>query len=189
MATRAQVLLGVLLCGAPLSVLAQESLSSTVEPGARLRLTLAPSHAQLVGRFVRLRGDSIELQIGTALVPDTQLVAAQRVTRIEVSVGRRHPVGKSAVLGGVIGLLAGGLFGALVPSNPTLGDGGFYYWTRGGTVALWGSIGAGSGIVAGLAAGLLSPERWAPAGIPAARSGAAGVTTGSLLGWRIPLGR
>jgi hypothetical protein len=137
MAARAQVLLVVLLVGSPLPALAQQSLSSTVEPGARLRLTLAPGHARLVGRLVRLRGDSIELQVGTALVPDTQLIAAQRVTRIEVSVGRHHPVGKSAVLGGAIGLLAGGLLGALVPSNPTLGNGGFYYWTRGGTVALW----------------------------------------------------
>jgi hypothetical protein len=183
-----RILLVVLLFGAPLTVVAQQPLPATVEPGARLRVTVAPEQARLAGRFVRLRGDSLELQLGTALVPDTQVVALQRVTRIEVSLGRRHPVVKSAVTGGAIGLVAGVIFGALVPEDRTLGNGGFYYWTRGATVALWGSIGAGSGILAGLAVGLLSPERWAPAGVPSARPGAAGAATVPRPGWQIPLG-
>jgi len=176
--------LAALLLAAQGPALAQQSLSGTIEPGARLRVTRALGQSRLVGRYVRLRGDSLELVVGSALVPDTQAISMERVTRIEVSQGRRYPVFKTALVGGLLGLLAGGLFGALAPEDPTLGHGGFYYWTSYGTVALWGSIGAGSGVLAGLAVSVLGPERWAPAGIPAARRGA---QAASLLGWRIPL--
>jgi hypothetical protein len=180
------IVTGGLLALGPGPVLAQQS--RTVEPGARLRLTLAPGQALLVGTYVRRVGDSLEMRFRAAHGAATQIVAIERITRIEVAQGRRHHLGKSALVGGAMGGAAGALFGLLVPDTP-IDAGGFYYWTRGGTVALWSSIGAGSGLLAGVAVSLLGPERWAPGTIAGARPIVTAAATSIRLGWRIPLRR
>jgi len=116
----------------------------------------------------------------------TQLVSLERITKIEVARGRRRSVGETASLGGFAGCAVGAVIGLLVPEK-SIDAGGFYFWTRGATVALWSAVGAGSGVLVGLAVSL--PERWAPGAIARASPGGIAAATRLRLEWRVPLGR
>lgn len=157
---------------------------TTVNSGDRVRIKVTGMQ-DLVGKFGRSTGDSVVVQLGKSYNNIMMVVPKDQIVKIEVSQKPRFTPGQKILIGTLIGAAAGALFGLVVPESPTFDDGGFYYWTRGGTVMLWSAIGAGSGLIVGIGVAAASPERWTPASIAGNKMDQNNYITGISLGWRI----
>lgn len=134
---------------------------ATVEPGAKIRVTLDPAETRVVGTYVRRLGDSLEMEFQGTGSMKTRIVALDRITRLEVAYPYPQPAGRSALLGGAIGGAAGVLAGL---TDEMSGESvGFYSAFGAGTGALVGFVGHGPvvggavGAVAGAGFGAAAP--------------------------------
>lgn len=135
-----------------------------IKPGDRIRLTIAETPS-LVGKYERFMWDSVAIRLGRNHNFITMTVPMNKVISIEVPKKYRFTPFKKILLGTLIGASAGVLFGLVVPESPTLDNGGFYFWTRGGTMMLWGTIGAGGGLIGGVGVVVANSQQWTPATI------------------------
>ena len=157
---------------------------TTVKPGDRVRLNIV-GMPSLVGKYDRFTGDSVAIRLGRDYKFITMIVPKDQIIKIDVSQKYRFTPFEKILIGTLIGATAGALFGLIVPDSPTLDNGGFYYWTRGGTVMLWGAIGAGSGLIVGIGVAAVSHERWIPATFGDNPLAYGTYFTGISIGWRI----
>lgn len=167
----------------------------TVQPGSRIRLTVAGSSEPVVGTFLRREGDSLEVRPEKA---GTRTIALEQLQRLEVSAGKRHPIGTSLLIGTGIGAGVGAVTGfAIGPCDKSTedvigtaiecgmllqGD------TRGETAAVWAVLGAMSGAVTGLVVGAAGHEKWVSGSLPGWRPIVAASARGMRLGFSIALG-
>jgi hypothetical protein len=157
---------------------------ATIKPGDRVRLKVV-GMPSLAGKYERFTGDSVAIRLGRNYNFITMTVPIDQIIRIEVPQKSRFTPFEKILIGTLIGASAGALFGLIVPDSPTLDHGGFYYWTRGGTVMLWGAIGAGGGLIVGIGVAAASSERWIPATIAGNPLDHSTYFTGISIGWRI----
>lgn len=162
--------------------------SIKIRPGDRIRLEVIGYQA-LVGKYNQKKGDSISVQIGRKGEPLTVFFPADQIIKLEVSQKPRFTPGQKILYGTLIGAAAGVLFGLVAPESPTLDNGGFYYWTRDGTVMLWGIIGAGGGLVTGTGLIIARQEIWTPATIDLKPTDPSKYLSGISIGWRIRFGK
>jgi hypothetical protein len=94
-------------------IAARAQQSAPVAIGERVRLTTsgADGRSRHVGRVVGVGDDSVTLQLRDA--SETRALALSRVTRVEVSAGRRTHVRRGMLYGTVAGAGAGALVGAI----------------------------------------------------------------------------
>jgi hypothetical protein len=116
----------------------------------------------------------------------------QSLKRIEVSLGRRHPVGKSLILGTGIGAGAGVLLGLVSPlcePSGELFDCLLSPTTRSQAVEFYAVTMGLGGLLTGVIVGAIGHEAWAPASMsdwrPTLTTGRATIR----LGVAIPFGR
>ncbi len=142
--------------------LASATAQVPVRPGARVRVTghfcqfysncegVQLEHR--VGTFVTWEADTLVVQSNG----DTLSVPVTLVTRLDVSRGRKMNTGKGAV----IGLLVGGVVGAVI-GYANYEEGGFGDLGPGVNVAAGGVIGGLGGLVTGAFIGLaIQTDRW-----------------------------
>lgn len=121
--------------------------------GTRVRIT-TPA-ARTAGRLVRLRTDTVAIdRDGSTLV-----VPAVRITRFDVSRGRRSRTGRGALLGALIGTAAGIAAGAILCSGDRCESSGGDFAGVGILALGGGGLLAGLGIGA-VAGALVTNERW-----------------------------
>lgn len=159
-----------------------------VKPGDRIRASVAREKT-LIGKYDYNKGDSIVIRLDNFHNFETRIVPVDQIIKVEVLKKTHSAPGKKIILCTLIGASAGALFGLLVPQSPTLDHGGFYFWTRSGTAALWSVVGAGSGLIVGIGVAIASPsERWVPAKIAGMPLGYSASTTNFSFCLRIPFG-
>ncbi len=133
-----------------------------LRPGERVRVTRLPlcppntlcvkTPRQSVGTFLAWDADSLVVQSNG----DTLYVPVDRVTRLDVSRGRKTNTGTGAV----IGLLVGGVVGAVI-GYANYEEGGFGDIGPGANVAAGGVIGGLGGLVTGAFIGLeIQTDGW-----------------------------
>lgn len=133
-----------------------------VKSGDRIRLKVTGMQS-LNGKFGRLANDTVAILMGKDYDFITLMVPKDKIIKIDVFQESRFTPLEKILIGTLVGATAGVVFGLVVPDSPTLDNGGFYYWTRGGTAFLWGLIGAGGGLSVGLGVAVATSEKWAPA--------------------------
>jgi hypothetical protein len=154
-----RLIVGLLLaCSAlPQVLLGQTSASARLNPGARVRVTLAqekPRTAVIVGQ----RADT--LLVRWLDVADTAAVPLARMSGLEVSTGHHRSVLKSAGMGALIGATAGALVG-IVTFSPCEGWGCLTQPGDRSESALWGGVGGATvGLLTGSLLGLRTHENW-----------------------------
>lgn len=130
----------------PAPLLAQQD--TPLAPGAKIRVTASRALPRReVGSFTAARNDTLWMQGGSS---DQVAVPLATVERLEVSAGRARL--KWALIGGAVGLLAGGVIGGRAGAEDDIT----------GTGAAAGfTVGALQGVVIGAAVGgLAAPRRW-----------------------------
>ena len=161
------------------------SQETTVISGTRIRLALKPGGEKLVGNYVGRSQDFVIVRLDRG---DTvsQVIALDRLDRIEIDQGRSHPIGARALVGAGIGAVAGGVLGLLV-KPPCQGDVEWCFApaTTGQMVASGVVVGAVVGSMAGVVVGAIGHQRWLPVELP--RSVRVEVRPGGSVGLRIPL--
>lgn len=131
---------------APLPLLAQQT--TPLPPGAKIRVTASQTLPRReVGSFTAARNDTLWMRGDRSAEVGVPLAA---VERLEVSAGRARL--KWALIGGTVGLLAGGVLGGRAGAKDDIT----------GTGAAAGfTVGALQGVVLGAAVGgLAAPRRW-----------------------------
>jgi hypothetical protein len=131
-------------------------------------VTLVSTKQRVRGTFVARVGDSIDVQTTSPDAGAPMRIALQGIRRIDVFAGRRHPVGKSILLGTGIGAAAGALIGAAAPlCEPS---GGWFDClleptTRSESVGIYAiSLGLG-GLLTGAVVGAIGHDAWTPASL------------------------
>jgi hypothetical protein len=179
-----------LACLMPGAGVAQEPVPVAV--GTRVRLTFASSNQRVRGTVLSLDGDSIGVQAASPGTGTASRFALQGVKRMEVSVGRHHPVGKSILLGTGIGAATGVLIGLVVPlCEPSGGwfDCFLEPTTRSEAVETGAVLSGFGGLVIGAIVGAIGHEKWAPGTLPGWRPIIAARRSGFALGITVPLHR
>ncbi len=151
---RHATMLVVILAFVPL---ASATAQVPIRPGDRVRVTghfCQPFHTceHSVSTFLAWKADSLVIQSNG----DTLYVPVDRVTRLDVSRGRKTNTGTGAV----IGLLVGGVVGAAI-GYASYEEGGFGDLGPGVNVVAGGVIGGLGGLVTGAFIGLaIQTDRW-----------------------------
>ena len=121
-----------------------------IEPGTRIRVTVANPYRREVGLYRAITDTT--LQLGAGATPVT--IPLARIERIEQSAGRRRSL-PGGIAGFVVGAAAGGAVGCLANSD----DYGAFCGGQSDTKVI---VGAALGGIAGAALGavLFGGERW-----------------------------
>jgi hypothetical protein len=135
---------------------------SLVKPGDHVRLDIKKMPV-MKGTYKGIYGDSVAILLGREHDNITMFILKDQINQVDVLEKTRTTSSHKILMGTLIGATAGLIFGLLVPESHTLDNGGFYYWTRGGTVLLWSAVGAGCGTVAGIGVALVTQAKWTPA--------------------------
>ena len=143
---RPALLLVAIALVAPAPLLAQQA--TPLPPGAKIRVTATQTLPRReVGSFTAARNDTLWMQAGSS---NQVAVPLATVERLEVSAGRARL--KWALIGGAVGLLAGGVLGGRAGAEDD--------FTGTGAAAGF-TVGALQGVVLGAAVGgLAAPRRW-----------------------------
>lgn len=145
----------VLAAGATAPALSAQTDRFSLPTGTRVRVLDRSGGERFTGTILRITRDTLGLAVGggSALVS----LPTTRLASLEVSEGRERA--RSAWRGAGIGLVVGGLVGAVsMRGDGTPGDIGVLVGFFAG-----GVLGAGSGTVIGAIA---APERWRPVSLP-----------------------
>jgi hypothetical protein len=126
--------------------------------GTRVRLAVAGRDAEY-GRLVALTPDSVRIADSTGA---ERSYARGELSRLDLSIGRRHRVGRAIVRGALVGTGIGLVLGAIASGE----NSGYGSPCEGaGCVALGGAGGAMWGVMIGaLVGGLSGSEAWQPLG-------------------------
>lgn len=162
-----------------------------VAVGSRIKVRLVSPRSTVQGTVTALEADSIALRVACEKAAPSVRLALENVRRIEVSVGRRHPVGKSILLGIGIGGVGGALIGAVAPlcEPKAFLDCLFEPTTRGESVAMNALIMGTGGLVVGAVVGLVGHEAWAPGRVAGWRPVVAARSGGVAVGVAVRIGR
>jgi hypothetical protein len=158
------------------SPLASQKLPATsIQPGARVRVTGGMPARRYVGSLVAVDGDSLRL---AGKRGEVEALPLRSVIRLEQSAGRRPNYTKGALIGGGVGLALGLGVGAV---GNGLAEGGCEgpgdCGNLGQSLAIGGAVGAGLGAGIGvLLATVFKGERWQPV---------AGLAPGQKIGLRL----
>ena len=139
--------------------------SAQVATGDRVRLTLDDQGPRRVGHVVRLRGDTIWLELPAArgTRPDTTFaIPLTGILRMERSTGRRRHVARNAGIGALVGVGAGAVGAATVDED----DRG---WAFSGRSEFGLAVGLVVGVPAtaiGALTGIVPTEGWEPVSSP-----------------------
>jgi hypothetical protein len=162
-----------------------------VTVGSRVKVGLVSPKSTVRGTVTALDDVSIALRMAPQEAAPSIQVALENVRRIEVSIGRRHPVGKSILLGIGIGGVGGALIGAVAPlcEPKEFLDCLFEPTTRGESVAMNALLMGTGGLVVGAVVGLVGHEAWAPGSVAGWRPLVAARPGGVAVGVAVRIGR
>jgi hypothetical protein len=180
------VLFAVVVLTGPTSLGAQD-VSPLVRPGDRVRILSPSFHG--TGVYQAVSGDTVVVYADPGGI---QHIPVASVARLERSLGRPGPgrsAGHGALVGGVGGALAGGLFVGMLlaifcePPSCTADD-----WVTG--VGVGAGVGGAAGVVAGAVAGLayagVRGERWQDVPLPAGLGVSVRADRGVGIAFRVP---
>ncbi len=156
-----------LLC-AEASARAQSA--GTVQPGQTVRIQLRDPAARLVGRAVRLDGDTVVLAITHRHRDVTFAVPRAAVSQVWVSRRESRSVGRGILIGTSVGMATGAAIGAIgyKPCHSEQFLGCILDLGRGGTALLGGLVGGVLGLGVGAFAGAATVRhQWEPVPAPA----------------------
>jgi hypothetical protein len=136
------------------------SVSSSVQPGARVRVS-APGAGTLTGRVVAVEGDSLLLARDRSA--DTLRLAQSQLTSLDVSVGRHKRRWRGAGLGFLGGAALGAVIGAATYKKPDCSGEAYFCDLGQGFDATFGAaLLGGVGAVVGAIIGGGSADDWQP---------------------------
>lgn len=153
----------------PCAMLAGASENPPVQEGSRVRIQLARTvatadrrgGAQVVGQIVEMHDDVLVIVVKGR--PTRLTVPLAAISHMDMSRGPR-PASARVARGAGIGLLAGGVGGAVFGlSSADSSGGGLFHYTTSDVVALGAIYGGGVGLLVGAVVGFALPsERWSP---------------------------
>jgi hypothetical protein len=171
--TRRHPILRATLVVAALSLPAAAPLPAQVVAGERVRV-VPHGESGRVGRVVRLRGDTLWLDVPAArgARPDTTFaIPLAGVRRIDRSTGARRQVGRNARIGAAVGGALGAITGAVAGARDDMaGEAAIFIG------AAFSMPGAGIGALTGLR----RAEAWEPVSLPTRASTSRAPSSGGL---------
>jgi hypothetical protein len=149
------------------------------------------SAERVSGTFSARNRDSLLLQIGGPSAAEPRSISLAEIQWIERYMGKRHPYGKSILLGTAIGGGIGALLGAVQPLCKPTGEGWFeclFQATERGEAVQFGAVGGGAtGALIGIIVGAFGHDHWQRASLPALQPTITAGRSGLGIGFRLPM--
>jgi hypothetical protein len=147
------IVMTLVAIGAPLFAAEQPPAHSPLKPGDRVRVRASTIPTEAVGEVVEAAPNVLTIRLPDR--PDTIEVPIAAVTRLQRSLGTHKDIGKSALIGGLIGAGAGVAFVAFASGSEGC-EGPCGFWAL-----VFGAVGGGAGALVGTGVGAArKTERW-----------------------------